>query len=496
MPRQIEALYRSSSAEEFIGNKVKDSLYKFLVNAMLFKAKALVLNLLDSDASLIVPMKRQIGTLHEALVFVIESTLSQPKENEEDEKQILTYIEAVAARVISLCNSFSADQTTEEAVTKMDFWLSDSLEIIQLLTPKFKELYLQIPRLHFPKTPQLGFVEFLLQKLRQLLRQKLDSVQHVIHQIESIHEDLEMLMSFFRHSLKQGIGNQEHEDLRTHLIVLAYEAECVIDSIVIGGSAEWNHLPWLYHVSQEIRHVKMQAIDLHEKESCDIGNCNAPQTLWPSLPQASTTNIDEEVVVLNDQQQVLIDKLTRGSSQRDVVSIVGMPGIGKTTLAFKVYNDPEVVCYFHIRAWCRVSQAYSRRSLLLDILRHIIELNDTILAMSNEDLDLVLYKHLKKNRYLIFMDDMWSIRAWDDFKISFPDDGNGSRILMTSRLCDVVSKVTPECNLLNLRLLSDDESWELLKLKIFHQESYPEELFEVGKEIARNCKGLLFLLLQ
>nr|XP_027098026.1 putative late blight resistance protein homolog R1A-10 isoform X2 [Coffea arabica] len=236
--------------------------------------------------------------------------------------------------------------------------------------------------------------------------------------------------------------------------------------------------------------MKMQVIDLHEKESCDVGNCIAPQTLWPSLPQASITNIEEGVVVLNDQQQVLIDKLTRGSSRRDVVSIVGMPGIGKTTLAFKVYNDPEVVCYFHIRAWCRVSQAYSRRSLLLDILRHIIELNDTILAMSNEGLDLVLYKHLKKNRYLIFMDDMWSIRAWDDFKISFPDDGNGSRILMTSRLCDVVSKVTPECNLLSLRLLSDDESWELLKLKIFHQESYPEELFEVGTEIARNCKGL------
>lgn len=61
MPRQIEALYRSSSSEEFIGNKVRDALYKFLVNAMLFKAKALVLKLLDSDASLIVPMKRQIG---------------------------------------------------------------------------------------------------------------------------------------------------------------------------------------------------------------------------------------------------------------------------------------------------------------------------------------------------------------------------------------------------------------------------------------------------
>ncbi|KAK4708532.1 hypothetical protein R3W88_029457 [Solanum pinnatisectum] len=43
---------------------------------------------------------------------------------------------------------------------------------------------------------------------------------------------------------------------------------------------------------------------------------------------------------------------------------------------------------------------------------------------------------------------------------------------------------------LNLRLLRPEESWELLEKRAFGNESCPDELFDVGKEIAQNCKGL------
>lgn len=70
----------------------------------------------------------------------------------------------------------------------------------------------------------------------------------------------------------------------------------------------------------------------------------------------------------------IIDKLTRGSSQRDVVSIIGMPGIGKTTLSKEVYNDPKVRYHFYVRAWCSVSQSYQKRELLLEILSDLVGL--------------------------------------------------------------------------------------------------------------------------
>ena len=48
--------------------------------------------------------------------------------------------------------------------------------------------------------------------------------------------------------------------------------------------------------------------------------------------------------------------------------------------------------------------------------------------MTNEQLAEVLYKSLKCKRYLIFMDDLWSLKAWNDIKKSFPDDKNGSQV--------------------------------------------------------------------
>ncbi|KAL3501671.1 hypothetical protein ACH5RR_036120 [Cinchona calisaya] len=110
-----------------------------------------------------------------------------------------------------------------------------------------------------------------------------------------------------------------------------------------------------------------------------------------------------------------------------------MPGIGKTTLAKKVYDNPLVKNHFHIHAWCCVSQVYRRRELLLKILSDIDKLTDEIYNKRDQDLLEVVYRCLKGNRYIIVMDDIWGIQAWNDVGIAFPDDSNESRILFTSR---------------------------------------------------------------
>ncbi|XP_019175692.1 PREDICTED: putative disease resistance RPP13-like protein 3 isoform X4 [Ipomoea nil] len=127
---------------------------------------------------------------------------------------------------------------------------------------------------------------------------------------------------------------------------------------------------------------------------------------------------------------------TSSSTQLQVVSIVGMSGTGKTTLAQKVYGDPSIVSHFDIQAWTVEGPLlHSRRNLFIDILSCIVSLPKEEISKQEDDEQLAeqLRKLLMGQRYFIVIDDLWSIMAWVQLRTSFPDDRNGSRVLITTR---------------------------------------------------------------
>ncbi|XP_075479170.1 putative late blight resistance protein homolog R1B-12 [Primulina tabacum] len=118
------------------------------------------------------------------------------------------------------------------------------------------------------------------------------------------------------------------------------------------------------------------------------------------------------------------------------------------------------------------------------------KLTDETRRESDDQLKLHVYKNLKGRRYLLVIDDIWDTAAWDEMKMVFPDDDMGSRIVLTTQLVDVGAYTGYSDHLHRMSLLSDDESWTLLRAKIFGTKPCPHNLQDIGKKIAQKCHGL------
>lgn len=488
--REAESLYNSFLANQMTESRVWDA-FKFLVSVKLLKPETLLIKLMDYNPC----AKDQIESLNEGLKFLRKFLSRQPEENPSDGKQILNRMEEVAKEAMSFYHSFHPKQITEETIKeRMTLFLSSLLEKLNHVKAEIKDIYLHVislPLLNFPKSQGLGFVDFFLENQKELIKYNADLTDPIQHQISSVLKDLESLRSSLEMIGKQYNKDPELKDLCTRVADVAYQADYVIDSIRLKNNTVWYNVSWLYDVMDEIKDIKVLLIEITRTKKDCTGVQNAARTSGPMIPQTSYPENDQFEVALEDEEKLIIDRLThRSSKRREVVSIVGMPGIGKTTLARKVCDNPSGKNHFHIQAWCCVSQVYQRRELLLKILGDINKLTDEIHNKRDQDLLEMIYKGLNGNRYLIVMDDVWSMQAWKDLDSAFPDDSNGSRILLTSRYDKVAKEAQHDIDPHFLRFLTKDETCKLLQMKVFHEEGWPKELLEVGPVIANSCKGL------
>ncbi|CAI9112345.1 OLC1v1012784C1 [Oldenlandia corymbosa var. corymbosa] len=102
----------------------------------------------------------------------------------------------------------------------------------------------------------------------------------------------------------------------------------------------------------------------------------------------------------------------------------------------------------------------------------------------------LLQTSLRKQKYLIVMDDIWDVELWCQVQASFPNDKNGSRILFTTRINVLATEAKEKSISHDLCLFSDEKSWQLIEEKLSHYGGCPHELEGIGKQIATYCNGL------
>ncbi|XP_042049628.1 putative late blight resistance protein homolog R1A-3 [Salvia splendens] len=210
-------------------------------------------------------------------------------------------------------------------------------------------------------------------------------------------------------------------------------------------------------------------MDLIEKESMEIKQTLGVQhqlhtksTPSPSLKSFPTAKNQSSMVGADDLLLEMKDKLTSDRRDLQIIPIVGMGGSGKTTLSLNIYQDRLIEEHFDKCAWATISQEYSIQEI--HIIHHLnlnVSQNLGVAALGE-----ILYKHLCGIRYLIVLDDMWSIGAWDGIRRFLPDNKNGSRIVVTTRLSNLGSDLSSSKNL-EMSLNNEVDSWELLSNSVF-----------------------------
>ncbi|XP_048425479.1 putative disease resistance protein RGA4 isoform X2 [Pyrus x bretschneideri] len=179
-----------------------------------------------------------------------------------------------------------------------------------------------------------------------------------------------------------------------------------------------------------------------------------------------------------------------------VMAIVGMGGLGKTTLAKSVYKEDLIHKHFETRIWVCVSDTFDVHLILLKMLEQLKPANVPSSKDNQEALLKFLNEELKDKRYLLVLDDVWNddSRKWENlmeclFKL---DSAKGSKIIVTTRsgkVASVSEKLLPRHD---LGKLSVDECWFIMKHRAFPSNSahIAHEFQTIGKEIAKNCGGV------
>ncbi|KAL7153445.1 hypothetical protein ABFS83_04G169000 [Erythranthe nasuta] len=236
-------------------------------------------------------------------------------------------------------------------------------------------------------------------------------------------------------------------------------------------------------------YVKDKVVNFKEEE----GGLSKVHRQYSMSPSSSTTPItgggkSTKMVGFDDELIQLLDVLTGRQSSLQIIPIVGMGGIGKTTLARNAYESRLIVNHFDICAWATISQEYSLKEIFSKLLS-----SKGSQSADEQQLAQQLYQSLIGRRYLIILDDVWSIDAWEKMMLFFPDNNNGSRIILTTRVSNVA--VHFGSSYVSKKFLDEDKSWKLLCEKAFVQEGCcTPELEKIGKKIAKKCKGLPLLI--
>ncbi|XP_057781558.1 putative disease resistance RPP13-like protein 3 [Salvia miltiorrhiza] len=339
-----------------------------------------------------------------------------------------------------------AEEKADQAVR---FWLQDMTRVILGCEDEIHGVIEELTKL-------MGEVE--------IVKQFLDKEAKMLQKEQLREMDLKRLMKKVRYDVEDAI-----ESSSTTMAGAMARSKCFRRFLIRGlgralktriGFIKSRRLQPITHRIQAYRYMGIR------QPVCSVETNQVPPQKLNEAP--------EKFVGLEDETENLISSLMEETEEVGVIAITGMAGIGKTTLASKIFHDNRIMKEFPTRIWLDEKSTEFRS---YDSSNEII--NDAV-----SPIDRLKFKaQLQGRRYLLVLDDIWNPGFLNRVVTNMlPEMG---KVLITS--CS--NRITKKPHV--LRFLNEKESWDLLQLEVFGElDACPETLKSTGQRIAQNCDGL------
>ncbi|KAG8369844.1 hypothetical protein BUALT_Bualt14G0055900 [Buddleja alternifolia] len=316
---------------------------------------------------------------------------------------------------------------------------------------------------------------FLLESVEERLRDSFILEKDLKERIDKIEKELPLWRSHLNDAEMRQAGDgriylgrevreiiYRFENVRENFTIVAASRRGFSKKIVCVGVTD------LREIAREIKDINDKIENLNETRKRFISSTPAPESGSGSSSTYLRFDLVEEEPFFGRSEEIelLRSYITDPNSQRRVISIFGMGGLGKTALARQLYSDIRVQQHFDSVAWVTVSR-FQRSEILKDLYQQLNPQHgkESISDMSDGDLGRRLYEIQQESKCLIFLDDVCSSNAWQNLRFAFPSVNTRSKILITTRVmevADAVEIVTAKRYIHKLRCLTEAEGCDLL----------------------------------
>ncbi|XP_062117774.1 putative disease resistance protein RGA4 isoform X1 [Humulus lupulus] len=258
-----------------------------------------------------------------------------------------------------------------------------------------------------------------------------------------------------------------------------------------------NQLAVRFKMSRRIECIKktLAAISIDENLLLEKGREETP-----SVRRVRDTHSyvrREDVIGRDGDRSVIIDKLLLESCEESVLvlAIVGIGGLGKTTLAQSIFNDEQVQKHFELKIWVCVSDNFDLKLIVKSIIESAKGENSAG-DIGMEPLRKKLGEVLGGKQYFLVLDDMWEENRNKLLELTtliISGENVGSRVVVTTRSEKSAKFIATKQQPYQLGILDEDQSWSLFRKMAFEDGTLELEntsVVKIGKEIVERCKGI------